>query len=228
MHVIVEFGDDFPRQDESPEALRARLLRRYGTDPEAYYDRVYALRDSPSLPADEVAEGISFLERTSIVPGKKRALVIGAGLGGDAFVLRKSGYDVTVTETSKVAAAFLRKHGFAVWEEDVSDTGIRGEFDVIVVCHVFQHMTEGGVERTIRDMQKGTVLGGMNIIIAYGDMHLKSKFLPFAKKKYYFSQGSLSRKYEGWRHVAYHDEIEPSSSYGSSHYIRGIFLKLAK
>jgi len=186
-----------------------------------FYDSVYRQNQGFYPPIQEVNAVLPLDKTEGLQP--KTALEIGAGLGGNADHLRKCGFDVIVTEISTVAAGILRKRGFKVIEEDVCQTGIRDDYDMIVCSKVFQCMSEDETDRTIRDMQRHTKSGGSNIVVAYAEdqMLAGSQFA----KKYYFPAGKLGEMYFGWAPVYYKEGHWEEGGRGLFAFVRGIFVK---
>jgi protein-L-isoaspartate(D-aspartate) O-methyltransferase len=98
------------------EAMRTVARERFlppETRPLAYVDRAVLMGDGRFLPAPAVL-GI-LLTQMMPRPGQ-RALVVGAGTGYSAAVLRAMGLNVTALESSSALAATARENGIEVAE----------------------------------------------------------------------------------------------------------------
>lgn len=126
------------------------------TRPLAYVDRAVLMGDRRFLPAPSVLG--SLLTQMMPVPGQ-RALVVGAGTGYSAAVLRAIGLHVTALESSPELAGMARANGIEVVEGPL-EAGYRkaAPYDQILIDGAVEFIPDPIVEQLANGGRLGTAL----------------------------------------------------------------------
>ena len=126
------------------------------TRPLAYVDRAVSMGDRRFLPAPAVLG--SLLTQMMPVRGE-RALVVGAGTGYSAAVLRAMGLVVTALESSSELAAAARENGIDVVEGPLeAGYGKASPYDQIMIDGAVHYITEAIVDQLANGGRLGTGL----------------------------------------------------------------------
>ena len=116
--------------------------------PLAYVDRSVPLGEGRALPAPAVLG----LLLTALAPVRgERALVVGAGTGYAAAVLKEMGIDVDAVESSAALAGVARQNGLEIFEGALADGLKKGApYDIILIDGAVEVIPETLVEQ-LRD-----------------------------------------------------------------------------
>lgn len=126
------------------------------TRPLAYVDRAVLMGDGRFLPAPAVLG--SLLTQMMAVRGQ-RALVVGAGSGYSAAVLRAMGLVVTALESSAELAARARENDLEVVEGPLEEGCSKGApYDQILIDGAVEHIPDPIVEQLANGGRLGTAL----------------------------------------------------------------------
>lgn len=126
------------------------------TRPLAYVDRAVLMGDGRFLPAPAVLG--SLLTQMMAVRGQ-RALVVGAGSGYSAAVLRAMGLVVTALESSAELAARARENDLEVVEGLLEEGCSKGApYDQILIDGAVEHIPDPIVEQLANGGRLGTAL----------------------------------------------------------------------
>ncbi|QUY49278.1 SAM-dependent methyltransferase TehB [Serratia plymuthica] len=187
-HRIVSFSDDMICQ-----------LAFY-CSPEDYYAKKYELTRTHS----EVIEAAR-----QIAPGK--TLDLGCGGGRNSLYLNLKGFDVTAWD--KHSPSIDKLNGIIDGEAlshiragtlDLNIHSFSGEYDFILSTVVFMFLNRERIPSLVQEMQKGTLSGGHNLIVAAMDTPDYPCNLPFP---FTFKPGELKDYYRGWEILKYNEDV---------------------
>jgi protein-L-isoaspartate(D-aspartate) O-methyltransferase len=143
-----------PQGVNDPSVIAAMSLvprERFVPDeqkPLAYVDRSVPLGEDRALPAPAVLG----LLLTALAPVRgERALVVGAGTGYAAAVLKEMGIDVDAVDSSAALAGVARQNGLEIFEGALADGLKKGApYDIILIDGAVEVIPETLVEQ-LRD-----------------------------------------------------------------------------
>lgn len=95
-------------------------------------------------------ELISYMVNLKNKRGKEslKVLDFGCGIGQNAYMLNKAGFDVTIADLDSKTLDFaeyrFQRHGrpYQIWRTDVQEEAPEEKYDVIISFDVFEHLTE--------------------------------------------------------------------------------------
>ncbi|MEO0436190.1 MAG: tellurite resistance methyltransferase TehB [Pseudomonadota bacterium] len=120
-----------------------------------------------SQPHSEVSEILQYIHSGS-------ALDLGCGRGRNSVFLRRHGFTVTSVDKSAASLAVLQE---TIAEEaeysdirasiyDAEKAAIENDYDLIVCTVVLQFLQADSVREVVRNMQRQTKFGGINLVVA--------------------------------------------------------------
>ena len=140
-----------PREKFVPE--EQRLL--------AYVDRAVPLGEGRSLPQPAV---LGLLLTALATLRGERGLVIGAGTGYSAAVLKEMGLDVTAVESSPALAAIARKNGATIIEGPLNEGSKKvAPYDFILVDGAIEHIPDALIDQLADGGRMGGAILEQNI-----------------------------------------------------------------
>ncbi|XBS69300.1 SAM-dependent methyltransferase TehB [Acerihabitans sp. KWT182] len=167
--------------------------------PEDFYHLKYGLTRTHS----EVINAVKYL-----TPGS--ALDLGCGGGRNALYLDRLGFTVTAHDKNPQSIAGLNEIIAAEGRKnmtasvlDISEQTISGAYRFILSTVVMMFLPAGCIERLIGDMQRSTLPGGMNLIVAAMSTPDFPCPIPFP---FTFKPGELKHYYEGWDIIKYNED----------------------
>lgn len=137
------------------------------------------------------------------------ALDLGAGLGRDSLFLGRHGFEVTAVdhdETSLKKLRLLSKQEttpLSFVHEDIRKYEPKNLFNVVICDMVLHFFTHKEILAMIAKMQRLTVPGGMNVVVAYSDKNEPGK------RPYLFGHNELRDRYLGWQIISYDEKPTP-------------------
>ncbi|QWA13799.1 SAM-dependent methyltransferase TehB [Sodalis ligni] len=193
-HRIAAVSDD----------IRCRLA--FYCRPEDYYHLKYGLTRTHS----EVINAANYLlPGSGLLPGK--ALDLGCGGGRNALYLDLLGYRATAHDKNPQSIAALNeiiaaeeRQNISASVLDISEETISGHYQFILSTVVMMFLPAGCISRLIGDMQRSTLPGGMNLIVAAMSTPDFPCPIPFP---FTFGLGELKRYYEGWEIIKYNEDL---------------------
>lgn len=144
-----------------------------------------------------------------IAPGK--TLDLGCGNGRNSLYLAANGYDVTAWDKNPMSlqnlTAIRDAEGLTnlqIAERDLNRLEFDGEYDFILSTVVMMFLEASTIPGLIANMQRCTVPGGVNLIVAAMDTedYPCTVGFPFA-----FKPAELSNYYAGWELLKYNEEV---------------------
>ncbi|WP_213990787.1 SAM-dependent methyltransferase TehB [Sodalis sp. dw_96] len=173
--------------------------------PEEFYHFKYGLTRTHS----EVINAVSFLSPDiSLSPGK--TLDLGCGGGRNALYLDLLGFSVTAHDKNPQSIAALNEiiaaeelKNISASTLDISEVSISGEYQFILSTVVMMFLPADCISRLIGDMQRSTLPGGINLIVAAMSTPDFPCPIPFP---FTFGPGELKRYYEGWEIIKYNED----------------------
>jgi len=144
-----------------------------------------------------------------VKPGK--TLDLGCGNGRNSLYLAANGYDVTAWDKNPMSIENLERikaeEGITNLQasiKDLNSLSFDGEYDFILSTVVMMFLEAKTIPGLIANMQRCTVPGGYNLIVAAMDTadYPCTVGFPFA-----FKEGELRRYYEGWERVKYNEDV---------------------
>lgn len=144
-----------------------------------------------------------------VPPGK--TLDLGCGNGRNSLYLAANGYSVTAWDKNPMSIANIER--IKVAEEldnleiatvDLNALSFEGEYDFILSTVVMMFLEPQTIPGLIANMQRTTVPGGFNLIVAAMDTDdfPCTVGFPFA-----FRAGELAEYYSGWEVVKYNEDV---------------------
>ncbi len=167
--------------------------------PEDFYHLKYGLTRTHS----EVINAIPYL-----TPGK--ALDLGCGSGRNALYLDLLDFEVTAHDKNPQSIAALNETIAAEGRKnitasvlDISEQSFAGEYAFILSTVVMMFLPAACIGRLLGDMQRNTLPGGVNLIVAAMSAPDFPCPIPFP---FTFGPGELKRYYEGWEIIKYNED----------------------
>lgn len=146
---------------------------------------------------------------TRVPPGK--TLDLGCGNGRNSLWLAARGYDVTAWDKNAMSIRNLETMRVAeqlenlrTAEVDLNSLQFEGQYDFILSTVVMMFLEASTIPGLIANMQRCTVPGGYNLIVAAMDTddYPCTVGFPFA-----FKPGELRDYYAGWQLDKYNEEV---------------------
>jgi SAM-dependent methyltransferase len=123
--------------------------------------------DYEALSPDRIYQHVADL----FPPGGARVADIGAGTGRDAAWFAAKGYDVLAVEPVRAlreAGQALHRSERIAWLDDrlphLTQAGVRGPFDLVVLCAVWQHLAEAERSVALASLAAMTAPGGLLVV----------------------------------------------------------------
>lgn len=169
--------------------------------PENYFKDKYGLSPTHS----EVVAATPYFE------GGK-ALDIGCGRGRNTLYLAQHGYEVDAFDHNPNALQILNhilaEEGIESIRASVRDlnqnSNFEGQYDVVVCTVVMMFLEPETVDVLLKEMQKVTKPGGINIIVSAMDTE---KYPMQPDFRFGFKEGELQQYYEGWEFLKYNENL---------------------
>ena len=146
---------------------------------------------------------------TLIPPGN--TLDLGCGNGRNSLYLAANGYSVTAWDKNPMSIANIERIKAAeglthleIATVDLNALSFEGEYDFILSTVVMMFLQPQTIPGLIANMQRTTVPGGYNLIVAAMDTDdfPCTVGFPFA-----FKTGELAEYYSGWEVVKYNEDV---------------------
>ncbi len=144
-----------------------------------------------------------------VPPGK--TLDLGCGNGRNSLYLAAKGYSVTAWDKNPMSIANIERIKAAegltnleIATVDLNALSFEGEYDFILSTVVMMFLEPQTIPGLIANMQRTTVPGGFNLIVAAMDTDdfPCTVGFPFA-----FKSGELAEYYTGWEVVKYNEDV---------------------
>lgn len=144
-----------------------------------------------------------------IPPGK--TLDLGCGNGRNSLYLAANGYSVTAWDKNPMSIANIERIKAAeglthleIATVDLNALTFEGKYDFILSTVVMMFLEPQTIPDLIANMQRATVPGGYNLIVAAMDTDdfPCTVGFPFA-----FKTGELAEYYSGWEVVKYNEDV---------------------
>ncbi|WP_312272803.1 tellurite resistance methyltransferase TehB [Pseudescherichia sp.] len=144
-----------------------------------------------------------------VSPGK--TLDLGCGNGRNSLYLAANGYSVTAWDKNPMSIANIERIKAAegltnleIATVDLNALSFEGEYDFILSTVVMMFLEPQTIPGLIANMQRTTVPGGYNLIVAAMDTDdfPCTVGFPFA-----FKTGELAEYYTGWEVVKYNEDV---------------------
>ncbi|WP_312410359.1 tellurite resistance methyltransferase TehB [Pseudescherichia sp.] len=144
-----------------------------------------------------------------IPPGK--TLDLGCGNGRNSLYLAANGYSVTAWDKNPMSIANIERikaaeglENLEIATADLNALSFEGEYDFILSTVVMMFLEPQTIPGLIANMQRTTVPGGYNLIVAAMDTEdfPCTVGFPFA-----FKAGELAEYYSGWDVVKYNEDV---------------------
>ncbi|WP_314417498.1 tellurite resistance methyltransferase TehB [Pseudescherichia vulneris] len=144
-----------------------------------------------------------------VPPGK--TLDLGCGNGRNSLYLAANGYSVTAWDKNPMSIANIERiktaeglDNLEIATVDLNALSFEGEYDFILSTVVMMFLEPQTIPGLIANMQRTTVPGGYNLIVAAMDTDdfPCSVGFPFA-----FKAGELAEYYSGWEVVKYNEDV---------------------
>ena len=144
-----------------------------------------------------------------VPPGK--TLDLGCGNGRNSLYLAANGYSVTAWDKNPASIANIERIKAAeelthleIATVDLNALSFEGEYDFILSTVVMMFLEPQTIPGLIANMQRTTVPGGYNLIVAAMDTDdfPCTVGFPFA-----FKAGELAEYYSGWEVVKYNEDV---------------------
>lgn len=144
-----------------------------------------------------------------IPPGK--TLDLGCGNGRNSLYLAAKGYSVTAWDKNPMSIANIERikaaeglENLEIATVDLNALSFEGEYDFILSTVVMMFLESKTIPGLIANMQRTTVPGGYNLIVAAMDTEdfPCTVGFPFA-----FKAGELAEYYSGWEVVKYNEDV---------------------
>ncbi|WP_312209842.1 tellurite resistance methyltransferase TehB [Pseudescherichia sp.] len=150
------------------------------------------------------------LATTALVPPGK-TLDLGCGNGRNSLYLAANGYSVTAWDKNPLSIANIERikeaeglENLEIATVDLNALTFEGEYDFILSTVVMMFLEAQTIPGLIANMQRTTVPGGYNLIVAAMDTEdfPCTVGFPFA-----FKAGELAEYYSGWEVVKYNEDV---------------------
>jgi len=150
------------------------------------------------------------LAATALVPPGK-TLDLGCGNGRNSLYLAANGYSVTAWDKNPMSIANIERikeaeglENLEIATVDLNALTFEGEYDFILSTVVMMFLEAQTIPGLIANMQRTTVPGGYNLIVAAMDTEdfPCTVGFPFA-----FKAGELAEYYSGWEVVKYNEDV---------------------
>ena len=144
-----------------------------------------------------------------VPPGK--TLDLGCGNGRNSLYLAANGYSVTAWDKNPMSIANIERikaveglTNLEIATVDLNALSFEGEYDFILSTVVMMFLEPQTIPGLIANMQRTTVPGGYNLIVAAMDTDdfPCTVGFPFA-----FKTGELAEYYTGWEVVKYNEDV---------------------
>ena len=144
-----------------------------------------------------------------VPPGK--TLDLGCGNGRNSLFLAANGYSVTAWDKNPMSIANIERikaaeelDNLEIATVDLNALSFEGEYDFILSTVVMMFLEPQTIPGLIANMQRTTVPGGFNLIVAAMDTDdfPCTVGFPFA-----FRAGELAEYYSGWEVVKYNEDV---------------------
>lgn len=144
-----------------------------------------------------------------VPPGK--TLDLGCGNGRNSLFLAANGYSVTAWDKNPMSIANIERikaaeelDNLEIATVDLNALSFEGEYDFILSTVVMMFLEPQTIPGLIANMQRTTVPGGYNLIVAAMDTDdfPCTVGFPFA-----FKAGELAEYYSGWEVVKYNEDV---------------------
>ena len=144
-----------------------------------------------------------------VPPGK--TLDLGCGNGRNSLFLVANGYSVTAWDKNPMSIANIERikaaeelDNLEIATVDLNALSFEGEYDFILSTVVMMFLEPQTIPGLIANMQRTTVPGGFNLIVAAMDTDdfPCTVGFPFA-----FKAGELAEYYSGWEVVKYNEDV---------------------
>lgn len=144
-----------------------------------------------------------------VPPGK--TLDLGCGNGRNSLYLAANGYSVTAWDKNPMSIANIERikaaeglDNLEIATVDLNALSFEGEYDFILSTVVMMFLESETIPGLIANMQRTTVPGGYNLIVAAMDTDdfPCTVGFPFA-----FKAGELAEYYSGWEVVKYNEDV---------------------
>lgn len=163
------------------------------------YDSLYTAQDDVfggGQPVEAVCQIKNYID-------SGRVLDIGGGEGRNALYLAERGFRVSVNDLSKVGLdkikLIAKEKGFTIDTHvaDVTEDKIKDDYEVILLTFVLHHMDKLEAVKVIKEAQKHTVIGGINVIETFvnkGGLYERNK----VTGRFYPCQKEIEELYKDW------------------------------
>ncbi len=150
------------------------------------------------------------LAAAALVPAGK-TLDLGCGNGRNSLYLAANGYSVTAWDKNPMSIANIERikaaeglENLEIATVDLNALTFDGEYDFILSTVVMMFLEPQTIPGLIANMQRTTVPGGYNLIVAAMDTEdfPCTVGFPFA-----FKTGELAEYYSGWEVVKYNEDV---------------------
>ncbi|GAL58065.1 tellurite resistance protein TehB [Pseudescherichia vulneris NBRC 102420] len=144
-----------------------------------------------------------------VPPGK--TLDLGCGNGRNSLFLAANGYSVTAWDKNPMSIANIERikaaeglDNLEIATVDLNALSFEGQYDFILSTVVMMFLEPQTIPGLIANMQRTTVPGGYNLIVAAMDTDdfPCTVGFPFA-----FKAGELAEYYSGWEVVKYNEDV---------------------
>lgn len=144
-----------------------------------------------------------------VPPGK--TLDLGCGNGRNSLYLAANGYSVTAWDKNPMSIANIERikaaeglDNLEIATVDLNALSFEGEYDFILSTVVMMFLEPQTIPGLIANMQRTTVPGGYNLIVAAMDTDdfPCTVGFPFA-----FKAGELAEYYSGWEVLKYNEDV---------------------
>lgn len=144
-----------------------------------------------------------------VPPGK--TLDLGCGNGRNSLYLAANGYSVTAWDKNPMSIANIERikaaeglDNLEIATVDLNALSFEGEYDFILSTVVMMFLEPQTIPGLIANMQRTTVPGGYNLIVAAMDT---DDFPCTVGFPFTFKAGELAEYYSGWEVVKYNEDV---------------------
>jgi 2-polyprenyl-3-methyl-5-hydroxy-6-metoxy-1,4-benzoquinol methylase len=183
-------GKDFAIRDAATRVMQCRRCGYRFTNPRPSQAEIAAAYSAPAQYdgwlAQDAGREIMWSRRWALVKQfakGKRLLDVGAGIGTFLAHAHADGWDVTGTEISRSAIGIAReRYGIALIEGQLEDIPTAGQFDLVTMWHVLEHLPSPSHAVTqCRDLLK---TGGLMVVAVPNDSDARWRFQRLKNGKY--------------------------------------------